>query len=212
MHGTAQVYPDISVLWIDAHADVNTFETTESQNAHGMPLSFLIRELYDAYNRKYIESRLKTQFEPCVSANRVAYIGLRDVEEGELKLLQQFGIAHYSMRQVDDWGIQRVVQHALNSIDPNHNRSLHVSLDIDSIDGPLVPNTVLPTVGGLSAREVIQLGELIHSSNRLRTLDIVEINPLIGDRSDLIRTFDLANNLILAFLGKQRQQLFARFA
>jgi arginase len=211
VHGTVQVYPKTSVLWIDAHADLNTFETTNSKNAHGMPVSFLIRELYDGYNRKYIDSRVKGDFEPCVSAANIAYIGLRDVEESEIKLLNEFGIAHYSMRDIDNWGIQKVVEHALQKVDPNHDRALHVSVDIDSIDGPLVPNTILPTVGGLSAREVYQLGEMIHASGQLRTLDLVEINPLIGRRDDLTRTFDLANNLILAFLGKQRKQLFARF-
>lgn len=205
------MYPNLSLLWIDAHADLNTFNSTDSRNAHGMPVSFLIQELYQKYNRPQIDARLSGQFQPCLPANRIAYIGLRDLEGHEIRLLEEFQIRHFSMREIDELGIRRVVELALEAVNPQQDRPLHVSLDVDSLDGQLVPNTVLPSPGGLTAREAFTIGEQISATGLLRSLDVVEINPLIGRRGDLLRTFEMVNNLILSFLGKRRLQLYSRF-
>ncbi|OXA49613.1 Arginase, hepatic [Folsomia candida] len=129
LNAMSERYPDLAVIYIDAHADINTVETTPSGNLHGMPLSFVINEL-NAINANL------TPFSwvvPRIPAANVAHIALRDVDIGETETLNRLGMAHYTMRDVDRLGIRGVVEMVLNRIG-GWTRPIYVSMDIDSLD------------------------------------------------------------------------------
>ena len=133
---------NVCILWVDAHADLNTNKTSASGNIHGMPLALLAKELADYW--PYLPG-MDWQ-KPIVSIRNVAYIGLRSVDSYERLIIEQFGITAYGMEDVENHGVQNVVNMALEKIDPNRTRSIHLSFDIDSLDALEAPST--GTAGG----------------------------------------------------------------
>ncbi|CEP63096.1 arginase LALA0_S07e02300g [Lachancea lanzarotensis] len=172
--GVFSKYPDACLLWIDAHADINTPSTTDSGNLHGCPVSFLMG--LDAENTppslKWVPN--------CVKPNKIAYIGLRDVDEGEKKILKENNIKAYSMYHVDRYGINGVIEMALEAINPDGTSPIHLSYDVDAVDPMYVPATGTPVRGGLTLRESLFLTERIAETGRLVALDVVECNPSLA--------------------------------
>jgi arginase len=167
-----QKYPNAGLLWIDAHADINTPSTTESGNLHGCPVSFLmgLDPEHCPPQLKWVPSVLKP--------NKIAYIGLRDIDAGERKILKDLGIAAFSMYHVDKYGINKVVELALDAISGgDSNTPIHLSYDVDAIDPLFVPATGTPVRGGLTLREGLFVAERIAESGNLIALDVVECNP-----------------------------------
>lgn len=202
VNGASQVHPDLAVLWIDAHSDINTPLTTDSGNIHGMSVSFFVKEL-QPYLTQIPDFASWTQ--PRVSARNIAFIGLRDVDPAEATILEMLGIAAFSMRDVDQYGIQKVTEMALSRISHgNKMRPIHVSYDIDSICDSVVRSTGTPVPGGLTLREGITLMEMIHDTRRLVSLDLVEVNPLLGSEDDAVTTVRAAKQIIVAALGNSR--------
>ena len=120
--GTFAQYPDACLIWIDAHADINTPLTTESGNLHGCPVSFLLGlPGTDIPEYNWIK--------PLLKKDRLVYIGLRDVDSGEKKILRENGIKAFSMHEVDKYGIGKVVDMALDAVNPNRDRPIHLSFD-----------------------------------------------------------------------------------
>jgi arginase len=140
--GTIEKYPDIGVIWVDAHADINTLETTESGNLHGCPVSFLMGLGSKVPQFSWVKPSLKP--------SKIVYIGLRDVEAGERKILADNNIKCYSMYEIDKHGIGKVVEMALNYLG---DCPIHLSFDIDSFDPLVAPATGTPVRGGLTFRE-----------------------------------------------------------
>ncbi|KAJ3336063.1 Arginase, catabolizes arginine to ornithine and urea [Gonapodya sp. JEL0774] len=174
--GSASVYPDLCVVWVDAHADINTPETTISGNLHGCPVSFLLG----------IGSKVE-QFEwlkPCLDAKRLVYIGLRDLDPGEKKIIRSLGIKAFSMHEVDKWGIGRVMEMALDHITPRRDKPIHLSFDVDALDPSVIPATGTPVRGGLTFREGHYICESLHETGLLVAMDLMEVNPLIGDQGE----------------------------
>lgn len=168
-------HPNAGLLWIDAHADINTLECTQSGNLHGCPVSFLL-----GLNKEKDERLRSLDWVPGkLKANKIAYIGLRDVDEGERKILKDLGIAAFSMYHVDKFGINRVIEMALDSIkDPKaENTPIMCSYDVDAVDPLFVPATGTPVRGGLTLREALFLVERLAETGNLVALDIVECNP-----------------------------------
>ena len=133
--GSAEVYPDICVIWIDAHADLNTPDTTDSGNLHGCPLSFLLK-------LPGTEKVPELNWVPkCINADSLVYIGLRDVDAGERKLLKDHKIKAFSMHDVDKHGIGKIVEMALDHVNPKRNRPIHLSYDVDALDPTVAPAT-----------------------------------------------------------------------
>ena len=142
---------DTAVVWVDAHADLNTIESTPSGNIHGMPLSFLL-----GLNSTYIPefswiepdpssySETQPQKKPLLHPSKLVYIGLRDVDSGEKKLLKQHGIKAFSMHEVDKYGIGRVVEMALDIVNPTRTAPIHLSFDVDALDPSVAPSTGTP--------------------------------------------------------------------
>eukprot|EP00834_Sanchytrium_tribonematis_P000435 NODE_8_length_66115_cov_0.981823.p20 type:complete len:309 gc:universal NODE_8_length_66115_cov_0.981823:48905-49831(+) len=133
--GSAAVYPDICVIWVDAHADINTPDTSGSGNLHGCPLSFLLK-------LPSTEKVPELSWVPkCLSPDRLVYIGLRDVDEGERKILKEHKIKAFSMHDVDKYGIGRVVEMALDHVNPKRDLPIHMSYDVDALDPTVAPAT-----------------------------------------------------------------------
>lgn len=190
---------EIGLIWIDAHADINTPLTTASGNLHGQPVSFLLKELDEYLPRlRGFEWQL-----PCISARNLVYIGLRDLDTEETILIKNYGIKAFSMSDVHRLGIQQVMKETLEYLTIDGTLlPLHCSVDIDSLDPWFAPCTGTPVLGGLSLTELMFIGNAVHETGKLKTLDLVEVNPLLGtNEADVNKTVFSAMRTILSFFG-----------
>jgi arginase len=167
------------VIWVDAHGDINTPLTSATGNVHGMPVHFALEQ-------------------HAVDPARMAFIGLRDVDEPEKKIIRELGVRAFTMADVDRLGMSRVVDEAL-AIVADGEHSVHVSFDMDGVDPQEAPGVGTPVRGGITYREAHLLMEGVAASGTLGSLEITEINPIL-DREN--RTAILAVELILSALGK----------
>ncbi|KAJ8981226.1 hypothetical protein NQ317_004170 [Molorchus minor] len=199
---------EVCVLWVDAHADLNTNKTSASGNVHGMPMALLASELSDYW--PYLPG-MDWQ-KPVISIRNVAYIGLRSVDSYERLVIDKLGITAFGMEEIENYGIATVVNMALNKLDPEGKRSIHVSFDIDSLDALEAPSTGIPIRGGLTLREGIHVMESVYKTGRLGAMDLVEVNPSIGTEQDVKRTVDAAIHIILSAFGYSRKGLIPKDA
>lgn len=201
--GHCRVRKDVAVIWVDAHADINTPLTSTSGNLHGMPVSFLVKELRDM--RPPVPGM--EWCKPCITHKQLAYIGLRDVDPAEQVFLDALKICHFTTEDVKTHGIDYVMKAALDRVDPLRNRPIHLSFDVDSLDPEHMPATGTRVPGGLSLREALRLLRLIHNTGRLSVMDIVELNPTLVPKWQGYFSADITVELILkAFTGAVRQQ------
>ncbi len=188
--GGVSVDAPVGVLWIDAHGDLNTPETSPSGNLHGMPLAALLGH----GNREMVDlGRPGPKLEP----RDVVLIGVRDLDPGERELIRELDLAVYTMRQIDERGLAVVAAEALERL--GHRDRLHVSLDMDALDPSEAPGVGTPVPGGLIYREAHLLMELCAESGRVHSADVVEINPIL-DREN--QTARLACGLVASLLGQ----------
>ncbi len=194
--GVAEFYrrqnQKIGLIWIDAHADINTPETSPSGNVHGMPLAAILglgpAELGGIYN-----------FSPKVQPENTVVIGVRDIDAREKENIHQVGIKVYTMRDIDERGMRTVIEEALRVVGRG-TAGYHVSLDMDWIDPEDAPGVGTPVRGGASYREAHLAMEIIADHGRMTSFEIVEVNPVIDEHN---RTADLAVELALSALGKK---------
>ncbi|THX99469.1 Ureohydrolase [Aureobasidium pullulans] len=162
---------EMAVIWVDAHADINTPETSDSGNIHGMPVAFLTglakEDKEDCFGWIKDDQR--------VSVKKLVYIGLRDIDRGEKKILREHNIKAFSMHDIDRYGIGKVMDMALGWI--GSDTPIHLSFDIDSLDPMWAPSTGTPVRGGLTLREGDFIAECVHETGSLVALDLVEVNP-----------------------------------
>ncbi|XP_028914180.1 arginase-2, mitochondrial [Ornithorhynchus anatinus] len=199
--GHARKCPDLCVLWVDAHADINTPLTTSSGNLHGQPVSFLLRELRDKVPLLPGFSWVK----PCLSGPDLVYLGLRDVDPPEHFILKNYDIQYFSMRDIDRLGIQKVMERTLDQLVGKRQRPIHFSFDIDAFDPTLAPATGTPVMGGLSYREGMYISEEIHNTGLLSAVDLVEVNPLLAASDEVKATARLAVDVIASCFGQTRE-------
>jgi len=202
--GTARVHPDLCVLWVDAHADINTPLTSTSGSLHGMPLSFLIHEIKE----KGLAPTGLPGFDwikTVIDAKSLAYIGLRDVDPYEKLFIENLGIKVITIPDIDQYGIESCVQEAMAAINPTGTRPLHVSFDIDALDPNYAPSTGTPVREGLTIRESLYIAEQVASSGCLRTLDLVEVNLSLGQPWEGERTLLAAMDIIQHHIKPTRQ-------
>jgi arginase len=166
---------EIAVIWVDAHADINTPESSDSGNIHGMPLAFLTGlakgdrdDVFGWLNKDFPER-------PALAITKLVYIGLRDVDRGEKQILRENGIKAFSMHDVDRHGIGKVVEMALGHI--GTDTPIHLSFDVDALDPQWAPSTGTPVRGGLTLREGDYIAECVHETGQLVAMDLVEVNP-----------------------------------
>lgn len=180
----------LRVLWLDAHADFNTYDITPSGNVHGMPVACLCG----------LGPEVLTTMggpAPAVPASEFRQIGIRSVDAGEKQLVKQHGLDIYDMRYIDEVGMRRVMEEALEGLDDDTH--LHVSFDVDVLDPVIAPGTGTRVPGGLDYREAQLMMEMIADSGRMGSLDIVEVNPALDLRN---ATAGLAVDLVESLFGK----------
>ena len=182
----------IGLIWIDAHPDMNTPQTSPSGNVHGMPLACSIglgpRPLTHIYG-----------YAPKVDPKNVALIGLRDVDLLEKPHVKRSGVRAFTMRDIDERGMRAILAEALEIASAGTD-GFHVSLDMDSVDPQEAPGVGTPVRGGLNYREAHLAMEMICDSGRMVSMEVVEVNPVIDEAN---RTALLAVGLIMSALGKR---------
>lgn len=199
--GSLRAHPDAALIWIDAHADINTPETTESGNLHGCPVSFLLGLQgtdVEPFN-SWVPSK------PLLRPDSLVYIGLRDIDAGERKILKENNIKAYSMHHVDKFGIGRVVEMALDHVNGapgKRDRPIHLSFDVDALDPSVAPSTGTPVRGGLTFREGHYICEALYETGCLVALDLMEVNPSLLEDREAQQTIAVGCSLIRSAMGE----------
>jgi len=190
--GVARQHRDVGVIWVDAHGDFNTEDTTPSGNIHGMVLAALTG----------LGNQQLTHIDgwgPKLNKDTIVIVGVRDLDAGEQELLRTHKIHVFTMSEIDEFGISEIMRRAV-AIASQHNNPIHLSLDMDALDPGEAPGVGTAVRGGLSYREAHLAMELIAASQRLISMDVVEVNAIL-DRENA--TARLAVELILSALGKR---------
>lgn len=185
---------DMAVIWVDAHADINTPETSDSGNIHGMPVAFLTGLATDEADKPFgwIAEDQK------ISTAKLVYIGLRDVDRGEKKILRDNNIKAFSMHDIDRHGIGKVMDMALGWI--GRDTPIHLSFDVDALDPMWAPSTGTPVRGGLTLREGDFIAESVHETGNLVALDLVEVNPSL-EKEGVSETVRAGVSIVRCALG-----------
>ena len=181
----------IGVIWVDAHADMNTPESSPSGNVHGMPLATLL----GMGNERLVGLG---GFQPKVAARNVCLIGIRNLDDKEKVLVQQSGLNAYTMRDVDERGMKAVMEESLLRANDG-TAGVHMSFDLDGMDPAHVPGVGTAVRGGINWREANLLMEMLSDSDRMRSIEITELNPILdmGNQSGRV-----AVDLICSAFGK----------
>ena len=179
------------VLWLDAHADFNTPETSPSGNMHGMSLAMLCGEAG-------LDMVLGDQPRVVVKPEHVFLFGIRSVDQQERRLLSERGIHVVDMRRIDEFGVVHELRAILAEI-AAHNGHLHVSFDADVLDPSLAPGTGTTVPGGATYREAHLIMEMLHDSGCVGSLDIVELNPILDERG---KTAHVLVDLVASLFGR----------
>ena len=183
----------MGVLWIDAHADFNTAETTPSGNIHGMPLAALC----GLGDRRL--TQLWDETIPVIDPKWVAVLGARDLDLGEKKNLREAGVMVLSLEQIDRIGMFNAVSRAIEQISREAD-GIYLSFDVDSLDPRHAPGVGTPVSGGLTYREAHLACEMLAETGKLAGMDMVEVNPVLDVQN---QTAHLAVELILSALGRR---------
>jgi len=181
---------DFGMIWFDAHGDMNTPQSSPSGNIHGMPLAHLLG-MGDP------ELAGIGGFAPKVKPEHVALVGLRDIDGGERKIIRDSGVHAYTMREIDERGIGAVVNEAIGFVTEG-TAGFHLSFDVDGLDPDVAPGVGTPVPGGVDYREAHLLMECIADSGKLRSLEVVELNPVLDDRN---RSAETMKQLICSAFG-----------
>jgi arginase len=187
--GLARAHGQGGAIWVDAHADMNTPETSPSGNVHGMVLAAALGLCGPEFE---IDGWPAAALDP----RRVALVGLRSVDEGERETLKRLGLRVFTMSHLDRIGIERAMREALDHV--SGSGFVHVSLDLDVVDPSVAPGVGTPVAGGLSYREAHLAMELVAESGLAGSLEVVEVNPIL-DRENM--TAALAVDLVASALG-----------
>jgi len=180
----------LRVLWLDAHADFNTSALTPSGNIHGMPVACLC-----GYGPAALVELGGSK--PAMRPEEIRQIGIRSVDPGEKRLVHDVGLDIYDMRHIDEVGIRRAMEEALEGIDADTH--LHVSFDVDFLDPSIAPGVGTTVRGGPNYREAQLVMEMIADTGLLASLDIAELNPAFDKRNQTAR---LAVDLVESLFGK----------
>jgi len=182
----------IGLIWLDAHADMNTPESSPSGNVHGMPLACIVGmgppELVGLFG-----------YEPKVAARNTVIVGLRDVDAMEKPHVRDSGVRAFTMRDIDERGLRSVMKEAIR-LACDGAAGFHLSLDMDFVDPKDAPGVGTPVRGGATYREAHLAMEMICDSGGMVSMEVVEVNPVIDEVN---RTADLAVELIMSGLGKR---------
>ena len=179
------------MIWIDAHADINTPETSLTRNIHGMPMSIIIGKGY----KSFTELTLSAQK---IDPKNIALIGIRMLDGAEKELLKSSGIRYFTMREIDERGMAVVMAEAI-AVASLGTEGIHLSFDLDGIDPMYAPGVSTPVTGGISYREAHLLLEMLADTGKMTSMEFVEYNPIQDEKQ---KTANLITELIQSALGK----------
>ncbi|HLY67618.1 MAG TPA: arginase [Chloroflexota bacterium] len=187
--GLLDAWPDMAVLWIDAHGDINTPETSPSGNIHGMPVAIILgqTQLFPrlGWGGRHLDPR------------RLVLFGIRNLDPGERQLLRQLQVRVFTMSEIDQIGVKAAVLEALDIL--KGPAGIHLSVDMDAMDPLEAPGVGTPWPGGLTYREAHLAMELLAASGQVASMEVVEVNPITDHEN---RTGKFAEELILSALGR----------
>lgn len=182
----------LGVIWIDAHADMNTAETTPSGNIHGMPLAVAM-----GYGHHTLTS-VGGDFVKLDPRN-LAIIGLRSIDPGERELIHELGVAAYTMFDIDRIGMYEVASRVLEDMSRSVDH-LHISFDVDGVDPSVASGVGTPVPGGLSYRETHLFMEMVSQIQAYASLEVAEVNPILDERN---KTAEFAADVVASSMGKR---------
>ena len=184
--GASKHHENMAVIWVDAHGDINTHETSFSGNVHGMPLAAAMGLGHDSLTNIYFEgSKIKPE--------NVFLIGARDLDSGELALIDELKLNVYSTEDVHNIGIEKIMEEIHEKLKASNIDAVHLSFDIDCLDSSLVPGTGTPVTKGMNINQAKFLLQYLMESGLVKSLDFVELNTML-DKDDT--TADLTVDLI----------------
>lgn len=170
--GILAVQPETFIVWVDAHADINTPSTSESGNIHGMPVALLAHLCGKVPGFEYLD-----ESKP-LNLGNIVYIGLRDVDDGEKKILSDHKVRAFFMSDIIPQGIEKVMEKV---VEYTGSRPIHLSFDVDGLDPAYMPATGTPVGAGLSLQDGQYICKRLASTHRVRSFDLVEVNPDLSD-------------------------------
>lgn len=173
--GLADRYDNLGVIWYDAHADLNTAETSPSGNIHGMPLAVSIGLGHEAL----VNIR---DFAPKIKPENVVIIGARSVDPGERDLIREKGIKVFSMHEIDKLGMSEVMTQTIQYFKDRKVDGVHLSLDLDGLDPLYTPGVGTPVAGGITYRESHLAMEMLYASEMVTSAEFVEVNPILDEK------------------------------
>lgn len=192
--GVATAYAErgerVGLIWLDAHGDLNTPETSPSGNVHGMPVAHLLGHGDPLLTNLAVPG-------PAIRPENTVLVGVRDLDQGERANVRRFGVTVFTMRDVDERGLRDVMREAI-TIATRGTAGMHVSCDADWVDPADAPGVGTPVRGGATYREAHLAMEMIADSGRMVSMDIVEINPVLDEMN---RTADLCVGLVTSGFG-----------
>ncbi len=182
----------IGLLWVDAHGDMNTPQTSPSGNVHGMPLAAVLG--HGSRELTHIGG-----FAPKVRPDRTVLLGIRDIDSGEREFIARSGVRAFTMSEIDALGMRRVLEEAIPLL-TSSTAGFHVSIDMDGVDPQFAPGVGTAVPGGLTFREAHLLAEMCARTGKVTSVEVMEVNPILDVEN---RTGSLAMGLILSLLGKR---------
>ena len=185
------LYPDLKVLWVDAHGDMNTPKTSPTGSLHGMPLAAMM-----GWFRLNAQEGMEW-FTPRLKPENLALIGVRDLDPGERNFIREHNITAVSAEEVHDRGMTEVVEDVLETVDPQKDSPIHLSFDIDSVDPAWAKATGIWVPNGLTLEHVKELGAALAKTKRVVSTELVELNPLIANNAEeLAQSIDVIFTLL----------------
>ncbi len=192
VNGVAHQAKRIGLLWIDAHGDFNTQDTTPSGNIHGMSVAALTGRGHSSLTQLLAAV-------PAVRDANVVYVGVRDLDPLEISAMREAGVHVFTMHDIDRQGMAEVMENAIRLAGTGTN-GIHVSFDMDSLDPNDAPGVGTPVPGGITYREAHLAMEMLYESSKVISMDLVEVNPILDQHN---KTAELAVELACSALGKR---------
>ncbi|MCY7848051.1 arginase [Bacillus haynesii] len=190
--GLVKHYQNLGVIWYDAHADLNTKETSPSGNIHGMPLAISLGIGHEGLTGIYGK-------EMKIKAENIVIIGARSLDDGEKELIRDKGIKVYTMHEIDRLGMTRVMEDTIDYL-RDRTDGVHLSLDLDALDPNDAPGVGTPVAGGISYRESHLAMEMLEESKLITSAEFVEVNPILDEKN---RTAEAAVALMGSLFGEK---------
>ncbi|ARD48085.1 arginase [Sporosarcina sp. P33] len=191
--GLADHYHNLGVIWYDAHADMNTVETSPSGNIHGMPLAVSMGLGHEKLVNVHHDGAK-------IIPQNVVIIGARSVDPGERALIKEKGIKVFTMHEIDRFGMSAVIRQTLEHFASRQVDGVHLSLDLDGLDPLYTPGVGTPVPGGITYRESHLAMELLQDANVITSAEFVEVNPMLDEYN---KTADVAVGLLGSLFGEK---------